>query len=68
MCRDCKDTGRITLLTSEKECPCVLQQVICCSEGADIECGGHKYRGVNGRAVRIDPVDTAVATPLGGLS
>lgn len=53
MCRDCKDTGEIVLLTSTKVCSCVLPDTVC-SEGALLECGGASYRGVKGRAVRID--------------
>lgn len=62
MCRDCKDTGEITLLTSTQVCDCVLTSIVACSEGADIECGGRKYRGVKGRAVRIDDPAPAPAS------
>ena len=62
MCRDCKDTGTITLLTTTEVCDCVLPDTVC-SEGAVLECGGFAYRGVNGRAVRIDTPDVPPQAP-----
>lgn len=62
VCRDCKDTGEIVLLTSTKVCDCVLPDTVC-SEGAVLACGGFEYRGVKGRAVRIDTDNAKPAEP-----
>lgn len=62
MCRDCKDTGEIVLLTSTKVCSCVLPDTVC-SEGDLLECGGASYRGVKGRAVRIDTPELPKQAP-----